>query len=64
MSGSLVLVPTSITDTVPLFQFGTKAVARHGPGAGTADAATGTTPTSAPNNPNTTTPRTHRIPAS
>src|SRR5262245_25933888 len=63
MSGSLALVPASITDTVPLFQFGTKAVARHGPGAGAADAPTGTTPTSAPDHPNTTNRRTHRIPA-
>src|SRR5262245_9725367 len=64
MSGSLVLVPTSITDTVPLPQFGTNAVARHRPGAGAADAPTGNMPTSAPTNPSTKTPRTHRIPAS
>src|SRR5512132_4402548 len=64
MSGSLVLVPTSITDTVPPAQFGTKAVARHGPRAGTADAPTGNTPNSAPDNPSTKTPRTNRIPAS
>src|SRR5512132_1640954 len=64
MSGSVVLVLTSITDTVPLPKFGTKAVARQGLGAGTADAPTGNTPTSAPANPSTKTPRTNRIPAS
>src|SRR5262245_13130284 len=64
MSGSLVLVPTSITDTVPPSQFGTKAVARHGAGAGIADAPTGNMPTSAPDHPSTKNRRTHRIPAS
>jgi hypothetical protein len=62
--GFLVLVLTSIVDTVPLPMLVTNAVGRHGARAGTADTPLGT---SAPANPNTTTPRTHRnrrIPAS
>src|SRR5262245_44581677 len=59
--GFVVLVFTSIVDTVLLPALGTKAVARHFERAGTADAAVGTKRTSAPANPRTTTPRTQRI---
>ncbi len=58
--GFLVLVFTSIVDTVPLPSLVTKAVGRHRDRAGTADTPSGTTPTSAPANPNTTTRRTDR----
>src|SRR5262249_62332291 len=58
--GSLVLVFASIVDTVPLGGLVTKTVARHRDRAGTADTPSRTTPTSAPANPSTTTPQTHR----
>jgi hypothetical protein len=58
--GSLVLVFTSIADTVLLPALATKAVGRHRARPGTADTLPGTTPTSAPANPNTNTTRTHR----
>ena len=54
--GCLVLVFTSIVDTVPLPPLVTKAVARHRARAATADTPPGTTPTSAPANPSTKTP--------
>jgi hypothetical protein len=50
----------SIVDTEPLRAFVTRAVGRHRERAATADTPSGTTPTSAPVNPNTTTPRNHR----
>src|SRR5262245_17542917 len=56
----LVLVLRSIVDTEPLPALLTNTVGRHCARAGTA-APLGTTPTSAPANPNTTTPRTHHI---
>src|SRR5262245_7042459 len=56
----LVLVLTSIVDTVLLALLVTKAVARHGARPATADPSSGITPTSAPANPSTTTPRAHR----
>jgi hypothetical protein len=56
----LVLVFTSIVDTVLLAALVTKAVGRHGARPATADARSGTAPTSAPANPSTATPRTHR----
>src|SRR5262249_21216660 len=59
MSTSLVLVFTSIADTVSLSLLATKAVVAHRPRAGIADTPSGTTPTSAPANPSTTTPRAH-----
>src|SRR6516164_1482629 len=59
-TGFLVLVLTSMVDTVPLAPLATKAVDRHRPRAVTAATPPGTTPTSAPANPTTTTPRTHR----
>ena len=62
--GFLVLVFTSIVDTESLPVLVTKAVARHRERAGTADTPSGTTPTSAPANPNTKTLRTHRNRAS
>jgi hypothetical protein len=55
-----VLVFTSIVETVPLALLVTKAVARHRVRAGTADTPSGTTPTSAPDKPNATTPRRNR----
>jgi hypothetical protein len=58
--GFLALVFTSIVDTVPLPALVTKAVARHRARAGTADTPLGTTPTSAPANPSTKAPRSHR----
>jgi hypothetical protein len=58
--GFLVPVFTSIVETEPLTALATKAVARHSLRAVTADTPSGTTPTSAPANPSTTTPRTHR----
>jgi hypothetical protein len=58
-AGFFVLLLTSIVDTVPLSALVTNAVARHRERA-TADTPPGDTPTSAPANPNTTTPRTHR----
>jgi hypothetical protein len=48
-----------MVDTVPPTEFVTKAVCRHRGRAGTADTPLGTTPTSAPANPNINTPRTH-----
>src|SRR5262249_14628298 len=56
--GFLVLVFTSIVDTVPLTPLATKAVGRHFRRAGTAD--TRPRPTSAPAKPSTATTRTHR----
>src|SRR5215216_6358141 len=58
--GSLVLVLTSIVDTESLPVLATKAVARHCLRAGTDDSRAGPRPTSAPDNPHTTTPPTHR----
>jgi hypothetical protein len=58
--GFLVPVFTSIVETVLLRLLVTKALARHSLGAATADTPSGTTPTIAPANPNTTSPRTHR----
>src|SRR5262249_61092015 len=58
--GFLVLVFTSIVDTVSLPLLATNAVARHRRRVASVDAPVGTPPTSAPANPNTTTPRTHR----
>jgi hypothetical protein len=58
-AGFLVLVFTSIVDTEALSALVTKAVARHRERPATADTPCGT-PTSAPANPSTTTPRTHR----
>jgi hypothetical protein len=58
--GSLVLVFTSIVDTVPLIWLVTNAVGRHRARGATADALSGTTPTSAPANPSTNTPKGHR----
>jgi hypothetical protein len=58
--GSLVLVFTSIVDTVPLPELATKTVARHSLCVATADTPSGTTPTSAPVNPSTNTTGTHR----
>src|SRR5262245_3321022 len=58
--GFLVLVFTSIVETVLLAALVTKAVARHRPRASTADTPSGTTPTSAPANPNSRARRTHR----
>src|SRR5262245_14164202 len=63
--GSFVRVLTSIVDTVPLPTLATNAVSRHRLRAGAHDTpVAGTTPTTAPANPNTTTPRTHCITAS
>src|SRR5262249_4913691 len=59
--GFLVLVFTSIVDTVSLSLFATRAVARHLARAVTAGTSSGTTPTSEPANPNTTSPRTQRF---
>jgi hypothetical protein len=55
----LVLVCTSIADTVPLSRLATKAVGRYCARPAAADTPSGTTPTSAPANPSTTTPRNH-----
>src|SRR5262249_6860658 len=57
--GGLVLVLTSIVDTVPLVLLVTNAVGRHRARAGTANAPSGTKPTSAPANPSTNTTRAH-----
>src|SRR5262249_25609494 len=54
--GFLVLVFTSIVDTVSLPLLATNAVARHRRRVASVDAPVGTPPTSAPANPNTTTP--------
>jgi hypothetical protein len=51
----LVLVVTSIIDTVPLPVLATRAVARHRARAAVADTPSGTTPTIAPANPSATT---------
>src|SRR5262245_3261224 len=59
-AGSLVLVLTSIVETVPLPVLTTKPVDRPSLRANTADTSSATTPTGAPANPTTTTPRTHR----
>ena len=56
----LVLVFTSIVDTVALMALVTKTVARHPLRAGTADTPSGSTPTSVPVNPSTTSLRAHR----
>jgi hypothetical protein len=58
--GCLVLVFTSIVDTVPLPTSVTKAVARQRGRAATTDAPPWTTPTSAPDNPSTKAPNAHR----
>src|SRR5262245_54758893 len=58
--GFLVQVPTSMVETEPLRPLVTRAIVRHRARAGTADTRPGTTPCSAPANPSTTTPRTHR----
>ena len=58
--GCLVLVFTSIVDTESLEVLVTKAVGRHRERPATPDAPSGTTPTSAPDNPSTKAPRTHR----
>src|SRR5262249_54219697 len=58
--GFLVRVPTSMVESVPLRPLVTKAVVRHRARTGTADTLSGTTPTSAPANPSTTTARAHR----
>src|SRR5262249_59744494 len=58
--GFLILVFTSIVDTEPLRPLATKAVVRHRGRVATADTPSGTTPTSAPANLSTTSPRTHR----
>src|SRR5262245_2698958 len=59
-AGFLILVFTSIVDTVPLPLLVTTTVGRHRARTGAADTPSGTTPTSAPANPSTTTPRTQR----
>src|SRR5215207_8995749 len=58
--GCLVRDFTSIVDTVPLPWLVTNAVARHRPRPATAATSSGTTLTSAPDNPNINTPRTRR----
>jgi hypothetical protein len=58
--GFFVLVFTSIVDTELLPWTVTKAVGRHPARAAAADTPPGLTPASAPDNPSTNTPRTHR----
>src|SRR5262249_48769063 len=61
-AGSFVRFCASIVDTVPLPPLVTKAVSRHRARAATADAPFGTTPSSAPAHPSTTTPPTPHPP--